>query len=421
MEIATTAASPDYEAYYDDDIKCYWIQRTNGHWVKVNETHLKRWLVHKGFNGKAGDDVQSEVDAELVEIVDQKTVIYAGPLAGHQSGLMPTRSGLVLVTSDPCGVVPDPTVEWSELEDFITGLLGDQDVYFYSWLKIGYEALYYRQARPGQVLVLAGDVGSGKSLLQSLVTEVFGREGKPFRYMSGGTEFNGDMFAAEHLAIGDEACGTDMRSRKKFGQELKKVAAETVHQCHKKGRDGFPLKPIWRCSISCNLDSENILVLPPMDESLADKFILLKCEKQEFKLAHGNSVWDGFKERLIAQLPGLAAWLLSIDVPEHLSDGRWGVKAWHHPDIMKHLSEHSPEEHLWDLIEETIFAGKDREVTGTATYIQACVEQSHQGAGKMFSFATACGVYLGRLAEKKDGRVERAQARSTWHLKSLKP
>src|SRR5204862_7823749 len=90
----------------------------------------------------------------------------------------------------------------------------DQLSYGFAWLKVAYEALRAGVWRPGPALALAGPRNCGKSLLQQLITLILGgRSAKPYRYMRGGTEFNADLFGAEHLCIEDEHCSTDIRSR----------------------------------------------------------------------------------------------------------------------------------------------------------------------------------------------------------------
>ena len=408
------APKPQYEAYYEDEDRTFWLKsESTGHYIRCDRTMMRMKLRQLGFAHTSEDGSLPEVDAELLRIIEENHVIYAGPLAGKPAGLL-AENPRVLVTSDPKFIRPEPG-DWSDLENFFSMLLGDQDVWLYGWLHIAYEALYNGVVRPGQILAIAGEPGCGKSLAQVLISELFGRSCKPFRYMSGGSSFNGDLFMAEHLCIGDEAAGTDIRTRRHFGKELKQVASEPSHSCHKKGCDAFNLSPFWRCTITLNDDGENLLVLPPMDTSMMDKTILLKAIK-----ATDESMKDGFKtqlkQRLVAQLPAFAAWLLEIEVPSELADDRYGIKSWQHPELMAMLGEHSPEERLWELIVEVLLSGKEKRVEMTAAAIEEALMAGHRSAGKVFTFATACGVYLGRLEAKKDGRVGRVARSHPWTL-----
>ena len=97
-----------------------------------------------------------------------------------------------------------------------------------------------------------------------------GRIAKPYRYMSGATEFNGDLFAAEHLCISDEAPGRDIHSRRSLGSHIKSMLFDIDQSCHPKNRQAITLRPIWAMSISLNDEPENHQVLPPL-EALAHK------------------------------------------------------------------------------------------------------------------------------------------------------
>jgi hypothetical protein len=410
---------PEYEAYYDPEDRSFWIRASSGAYIQCDRTHLKLKLQSLGFSTSKEGGGMSEVDVELLRIVDINHVLYAGPLAGHDAGPRKDKAGIILVTSDPCFVEPK-VGGWDDLERFISGLLGDQDVYLYGWLKIAIESLSSGKFRPGQIMAIAGEHGSGKTLLQMLLTAFFGREAKPFRYLVGETTFNSEMFRAEHLVIGDEAAGTDIRTRRHFGKELKQIAAELSHSCHKKRKDAFALRPFWRCSITLNADGENIMVLPPIDESMSDKIMLLKAMKADYEMPDDLNSFTGWRDLLISQLPAMAAWLMDIEIPEALKDKRYGITTYQHPELMESLGEHAPEERMWDLIESVMFGGKDTAITVTSTHLEECLTEGNKSAAKLFSFPTACGVYLARLAAKDDGRAVRAAARSSWMLTSMK-
>jgi hypothetical protein len=111
----------------------------------------------------------------------------------------------------------------------------DQRQYVYAWVKIAYEALRKGLWRGGPAMALAGPRGCGKSLLQNLFTEILGgRSAKPYRYMSGGTQFNADLFGPEHLMIEDEHSSTDIRSRRAFGSNIKQFTSNHTQSCHGK-------------------------------------------------------------------------------------------------------------------------------------------------------------------------------------------
>ena len=175
------------------------------------------------------------------------------------------------------------------LKNLLTTSDCDQLPHVFGWLKVAYESLASGRNRPGQALALAGPPASGKSLAQNLFTEILGgRAAKPYRYMSGGTDFNGDLFACEHLMIEDDIGTTDIRSRRNFGTRIKEFTVNQVQSCHPKQRPAISLTPFWRLSISLNEEPENLLILPPFDESLRDKIILLKTNRCPMPMPTGT-------------------------------------------------------------------------------------------------------------------------------------
>ena len=117
--------------------------------------------------------------------------LSAASLAGYHKGIVEFRDKRLLILDSPVFIAAQPG-DWTLLSEFLLNLLGVNQVqYFYGWLKIALEALYNKKFRPGQALVLAGPKDCGKSLLQNLLTVLFGgRSAKPHQYMNGGTDFN---------------------------------------------------------------------------------------------------------------------------------------------------------------------------------------------------------------------------------------
>jgi hypothetical protein len=289
----------------------------------------------------------------------------------------------------------------------------DQEVFLFGWLKVGFEALCARKPRAGQALALAGPRDCGKSLLQNLFTDIFGsRSAKPHRYMSGATPFNGDLFCCEHLIVEDEEASTDIRARRNFGTKIKEIAANVTNSCHAKHRQAITLPTFWRVSISVNDEPENLMILPPIDESLTDKLIILKAVRHPMPM---SSVSDEDREifmvALRAELPYFVDFLTRWKIPNHLISQRYGITHFQHPDILEALGTFAPETKLLELIDDQLFSSVapgswegsaselERELKGESSRV------AHE-ARQLFSFPTACGTYLGRLAKNYPNRFK---------------
>jgi hypothetical protein len=411
---------------YDPTRKCYWIPNDREEMIEITETSLSRHLMSAGFINDR-DRGERLLDEEINRIQREQDVLYAGPLAGYAVGLQEQCGHRILVTRAARLIEPVagdcPTIERLLLE-LLDDPEHDQITYLMGWLKTGYESLRDHQWRPGQALTVAGPRDCGKSLLQNLITEIFGgRSAKPYRYMSGMTEFNGDLFGAEHLMIEDEVASTDIRARRHFGSRIKESTVNQVQSCHAKGRPALSLKPFWRTSITLNDEPENLLILPPIDDSLEDKLILLKAGQATFPTDIATSEGrQRFWAKLMDELPAFIYGVVNYKIPERLRSGRFGIKHFHHPALIGALNEMSPEMRLLGLIDaaldETSHVGQ---WTGTATQLEKMLFESAAGfeARRLLDWNNATGTYLGRLAKKVPNRVQaqRSSSSRTWSVR----
>lgn len=418
------------EVYYDVHRKDYYIKNNRGDWMPLTESSLRRQLRALGYSQKVRDGEKlSELETCLNQIQLCFGVDYVGPLAGYEKGLIDCAGRRILVTRSP-NLVEPVQGQFPILNHMLQGLFESEELpYVKGWLKVAYESLRNRRLRPGQVLVLAGERDCGKSLFQNLITEMLGgRVAKPYRYMTGGTDFNSDLFGSEHLMIEDEVASTDLRARRNFGARIKDFTVNEVQSCHAKGREALSLKPFWRVSISLNDEPENLMILPPLDDSLVDKLMLLRVTRASlpmptYTLEERKRFWD----TLVAEIPMFVWHLSEWEIPEDLKCPRFGIKRFHHPDILATLNEISPENKLLVLIDSYLF--KDNTVAlaygvscgspaltqpyvSTAEDLELKLKNSLElgyEAKQLLSWTNATGTYLARLAKKFPNRVKNAR------------
>ncbi|MEA3207878.1 MAG: hypothetical protein QOE70_935 [Chthoniobacter sp.] len=426
---ALAAALPIPEVFYDPHTsgKCYYVKNSREFFIPVTEANLKRMLKGDGYSHETEEDeALSEIDALLNKVQKEKDVEYAGPLAGHATGHYTIQNRRVLVTEGPKLIEP---VEgpWPTLEALLRGLLcpeGEvawgreaQLAVFYSWLKVSITALRARKRRPGQVLVIAGPPACGKSLAQNLLTRLLGgRSAKPYQFLAGGTQFNSELFHAEHLMIEDETASFDLRTRRQLGANLKGFVVNESQRCHPKNRPALTLFPFWRVSITLNDEAENLMVLPPLDESLQDKMLLFRAYKRDMPMPTETlEQWAAFMMVLDAELPAFVHFLLhSWRIPSELRCQRYGVGHFHHPELLEMMNVLAPETKLLELIDAKLFpksAMDPDEWEGKASELETelCATSSsvaHE-ARKLLLFNSACGQYLGRLAQLHPERISK--------------
>jgi hypothetical protein len=374
------------------------------------------------------------LDGALLRIQQTRNVAYASRLAGYPVGCFTMGQKRVLVT-EPLRLIEPKAGEWPLLCGILRGMLNldsvDQRPYFYGWLKCAITGLRRGKWMPGQVIAFAGPRESGKSLMQSVITKLLGgRYAKPYLYMSGRTDFNLDSFQGEHLMVEDECESVDIRSRRHFAGHIKQVAANKTHQCHGKNKDGVVLEPLWRMTISLNDDPERLLVLPPIDDDVADKIMLFKVAWSAMPMPTDTpDQKEAFEKALAAELPAFVHFLLNYEIPEDLRSARYGIKHYHHPELLEALSETTPETRLLNLIDMEIFRGVPPLTPPeyTAIELETLLTRDNSSvrreARNLLTYGTACGSYLGRLAKAEDGRVSRRVLHGTtyWTIQPPPP
>ena len=408
------AASPNPldDLHYDPNSGQWWTRNAWGDYAQINGERVRTHFTESGVSPTKDQTGASDVDRELLRRTRDTRIRYAGSVAGHQAGLYDK----VLVTDS---VAPLPAVPGfsGRLQTYLHNLLDQNDDQYWRliyWLALRRQAVLTGTWRASQALALVGPAACGKSFVQAqVITKLLGgRIAKPYRYMSGATEFNGDLFAAEHLCISDEAPGRDIHSRRSLGSHIKSMLFDIDQSCHPKNRQAITLRPIWAMSISLNDEPENLQVLPPLDPSLMDKLIILRCVRHALP-------WPGpeiqvLREIIDTELSAFAHYLDGLTVPEHLVEPRCGLKAYQHPAILEELMQLSPEHQLIGLIDTAIFENEFLTWRGTAADLETLLRDSKYSreADRLFRFNTACGVYLARLHEQDPERFKKTKSKN---------
>jgi len=400
------------DAYFDPNGGgSYWAKDNREVWIRLDVSDIKRRLKNMGYRSQVAENESiSQIDKIILELQNRRTVDYAGPLAGYDQGILEYRGKRILISDSPKFIEPVKG-DWPTFKTFLEHLLDaencDQIIYFNGWMKVALEAERAHEPRPGQAVVFTGEKDCGKSLLQSLITELLGnRMARPYLFMSGQTPFNGNLFGAEHLAIEDEQPYTDIKSRRNFGSKIKEFTAIDHQNSHKKFRDGVTLPVFWRLTISVNDETENLLILPPFDDSISDKLIIFKTYRHPMPMPTAT-IEDRVKFRTIlsAELPAYVHYLLDEwKIDQSMISQRYGIIHYQNPDVLLRLGELAPETRLLQLIDAEIFDLVPPRLDpwqGTSlqleqrltTYSSTVRRQAHD----LLNWQGACGTYLGRL------------------------
>ncbi|MEI6071347.1 MAG: hypothetical protein WCS31_06120 [Verrucomicrobiae bacterium] len=380
-----------------------------------------------GFSGiipEGGDLSPMERAAHSIQIT--RRVHFAGPICGRPTGMHQEGDISVLATTGP-NIIDGGPGDPAPLVDFFADLLGRgqndhaqiQLVTFIGWLRHFRTALRnHQQHLPGQALALVGPTNCGKSLAQSLITLMAGGRGQDASlFLLGQSDFNKELWAAEHLFLDDDKLGEDGRESHAVRDRLKKLTVANQFNMHAKGRDAVGFRPIWRVTISANLDDESINVLPPVDETFGGKIIYLMCHEPPEPFSDGTDAGRAeFWDRLTAAIPAFLASVDSCEIPEDRRDSRFYVKEFHHPEVLEAINGAAPEAPLGELIDRWAAAAHPTEPfeARAADILEQLGEWATPAHVRLFTkSARHFGHQLSRLSRLPQwaGRIERVTRR----------
>ena len=408
----------------------FYLQNDGEHYTPYNKANLRLILRNWGIRSRAIDDeVTSPIDSFMSDCLLSKIVDYAGPLAGYKQGCYQFNERRILVTNNPHIIEADSNVGFPMIRNIIDQMFNGEDIdqrlYIYGWLKIGRECLLKSNPIPGHALVLAGPRNAGKNLIQDLTTKIMGgRDAKPYRYMIGKSEFNSNLFQAEHLMIADESPFYDLQSRRIFGSKIKDFCVNSTQNCHGKHKEALTLNPLWRLSISVNEESENLLMLPPLEDSIEDKILLLKVSKAQMPMeSNSPQKQKNFWNALCAELPGFVHFLDNYEIPEKYKDSRFGLEAFQHPALVEALKKMSHENRLLELM-EIIVVPENGTWKGTQQDLELALYEDStykRQIERLLYYTNALQTYLRRLAKARPNQVRNVKGhggKRFWEISS---
>ncbi len=367
----------------------------------------------------------SPLDEAIHRIQTERRVDYSGRLCGRSPGHYTDNGLRILVTSGPRIIEPregDPTVVF----DFFANLLGRgrdkqnwhiQMQTFMGWLQRGRKAIRRPTERiPGQMLGFVGEADAGKTLAQTLVTRCLGgREADGSLWMTNKSNFNSGLWQAEHIVLSDANLGNDFEARKNLRDRVKEMTSNASYVLHEKGRPDLTLSPIWRITLSANCDPDSALILPPLDPSVVDKVILFRVYPPPKPFHDGSEQGSlAFFQGLIEGLPAFLHQVDNFEVPLDLGKGRFGVKEYCHPEVLKLLQGMTPDAEISEIL-DTYISNESASVLHftTGELLAALDKATGGGVRRTTKSANQLGHQLGRLAKSPGwlGRIERRSIR----------
>lgn len=449
----------------------YWLKNEENEWVNLNSEQFKRHLksISKSETVLPGKTLTG-IEYEMHQADLKFRIKWAGALAGHWNGFKQIAGNKVLITQDPSLIQPieapddAPVVPeeyrcelfgeargWPVLARVLTNLLsceqeGEMQLeVFTSYVRHTLDCLYGKFWAKAPMLAIAGEVKCGKSLLIDILTQLFARRvGRPYDWFIGKDSFNGGLLESVLLVIDDEVSDTNPKSRAMLGDRCKNITAaagglQRIRGLHK---DEILLQPLWRIVLAVNDTPDKLMVLPPIEEDNYDKMILLKAYRKPLPMpAQSPEEQHIFWMQLMSELPHFVWWCRNVfSIRRELRD-RFGVKYYHHPDVVEGLSELSNEMQLWHFLERTVFKGQTNEANlmgdgvlgfgewmGTAEDLYSYLTTTHgNDSGRCYlnqneASSIPRGAWLGRRLTRlaklfpKSVVFHRTAKKRFWHL-----
>lgn len=401
------------KVYYDAKHGSFLSMNSADEYQVYGKSELKSLLKRKGYSQNLFHaDSLTYLEAELLRIAQEDSVHFAGPLAGYQPGPIEMYGSRFLVTTGP-KFIKAVQGKWETLKKLIVELLGDQARYFFGWVKHAMRSLRAGPPwAPGQLLAIAGPPRCGKSLLQDLITMMLGgRCSSPYDYMIGNTNFNADIYGAEHGLIGDTNHATDHKSRREFGAAIKKLVVERVHKLHDKGKTGFSCTPFVRLTLTLNENPEALLVLPSLDTDVKDKIILLHAGARDIhESVKPFGTWAVYEAKLRSELPAFLYAMHRWEIPANIRCVNYGVKSFHAGSLVDALTEMAQDQSILNLIDTYLFEKRLAiEWTGSATDLVRDLAQAIGNTGGAVQLPPdwRVGQLLTTLADKHPHRIKK--------------
>jgi len=345
--------SPEPPLFFDGS--AYWRKETDGRYGRLGRDDALLHMAALGLSRRGGEGMPSPAEEQLLTVQRIHRVTTAMPLCGRSVGLYAEGGHRILVTSAPKWVLPaegDAAPVVNFLADLFGRSAGDeawafQLSIFIAWLKTGRLAIGASLAgdkhhSPGPVMAVIGPPDCGKSMMQSMIiTAAFGgREEDPGKALLS-SDFNANLWRAEHLVLADKALDGNGTQRERLRLELKAIVANSQYPLHPKGRDQITLRPVWRVSLTANDDPSSASDLPTLESSFADKIIYLKCyaPPAPFYDEHAKGAREVFADRIRSAIPAFLKEVDEFEIPADAVSLRWGVAAWHHPEILELIAD----------------------------------------------------------------------------------
>lgn len=364
----------------------------NGGPMAIPKDQLVLELKRVGFSPKPKKgQTLSEVEQAVLYVSNDCRVDEVAPVVFSSKRVVDFNGRKILNNCKAIPVKPaangDPA-NWPWLDTFLSNFFAKDDddretlPYFLAWFRRLYLAALENRLDQGQLLILLGPTGYGKSLLTNqLVAGAVGGFADASEYLSGKTSFNRDLCGAAAWVIDDSTAAATYADQRKFVELTKRCVANPRLEYQAKYADTIPLPWAGRVMMSLNIDANSLAALPTLDSSNRDKVIALRVNSA-FKMKFGTN--DQNEAVIRRELPFFLKWLSDWQAPDYVLDSsRFGVATYVDSFVEAAAYDNSSRSAIAEMIE--FFSKRVREHTervtwrGTLTEFQVTLHDCNAG------------------------------------------
>lgn len=395
-------------------------------WESQSKDDFTQMLRVKGFEQSRNKDTASEIDRVQIQIKLERRVERAMPFVYSPTGLIRydgtpylNISTVKLMEAAP----PDDTLtEWKHgkkqfpfIYKWFNETFGrysidpepSQLVYVLGELWYAYTNILTGIPKPRHVQIVAGDPNCGKTLYANqLLGKIYGGFSEANDYFVEGNAWTEHIFDKGLLCIDDPTTGYDPRKIARMTSLLKRLPANGLVMYNVKFKKSGQLPYRGGITFTLNTDDTSMGLMPDLDSSTKDKFCLFKAvPPRSFEMPRWGEA-DAIFDR---EAPFLLRFILNWTPPDSLfsaSSRRFGIKAFHHPDMLRASLNHGNAGIVLELLIEFCRQFKDANPAhdlpyweGTATVLYELMAQYGLTTVKQQTvrgFATSLGVLHGR-------------------------
>ncbi len=314
-------------------------------------------------------ETASEADHMVMTIQQANKVSGVGPIISKPPGIVEYLGYPFLNTYD-CKVVmgvPGATKTeadfphlWQVLQGFQTTPKSLALPSFLFWHRRRYLSQRDFRGDSGQAAFIGGEPNTGKTLVavRVVTASLGGQHSNPFRYFTGQTNFNVQLFSKAVLMVNDEESPNDTSEKRKMHARLKGIVVNPTQEIEAKFRT--PTVVEWKgcCIWTMNLDAGDVYQIPEVTSGNDDKLCFWRMVDTGIKWNDNSQVTE---EILRKELPHYLWWLEHVFQPpkEILATGnskfqRMGMISYFDPLMRRYSLQNTDAYSVWELLEQWI-------------------------------------------------------------------